>query len=115
MADIEKSQQDHRSFPHITTIILHLVATSICFNNQHTLPDFLRHMDSYLGADGVYHEDLSNLEAWIVSLTPNQWLMAACANGNDLAKTTFENAPVIGPDRVSAYDFIYDGYLYCYK
>lgn len=60
------------SYPHLRNALVELCACNGGINRERAEEEFLRATDPIIGADGVDHEDLVSMDAFIATLTEEE-------------------------------------------
>ena len=115
--DKEAEAQDHRAYPNITRLTLDMVGYN---GGLHVLrtpdigaeQDVKNKLDECLGAEGVYHDDLAALDAWLGTLTEDEFMTIADGEESEVA-AILARAPSIGDPEDTAADFINGIYEHC--
>lgn len=109
--------QDHTAYPNITRLTLDMVGYN---GGLHVLrapeigaeADVKRLLDECLGADGVYHENLVALDAWLGALSEDEFFTVADGEETEVA-ALLAGAPSMGDLEDTAADFINSIYEHC--
>jgi hypothetical protein len=63
---------EHKDYPHITEAAIAMCACNGALNRLTPQEQLLVRLDYVLGAEGVYAEDLTRIDAWLATLTSDQ-------------------------------------------
>lgn len=107
--------QDHKAFPNITRLTLDMIGYN---GGLHVLrapeigaeAEVKRLLDECIGAEGVYYDDLSVLDAWLGTLNDKEFMIVADGEEKEI-EVILSRAPSMNSpeDTVSGFiDSIYD-------
>ncbi len=104
--------QDHKAYPAITNVLVSAVRDNGGINRFRPESEVLDLLDECIGADGVYHENLERLDAWLAALSEED-LETVIGGEEEEMNAVLDSAPNLGDPEDTARDFINQCYEHC--